>query len=83
MCVNIILSPPNCTICKLMALKRMCERNKDTTKWLYKNIGQTDLFWDHPYVTSTKDWVGGTTLTSLNKRTCPLILSKEKVQPTL
>ena len=43
-----------------MALKRMCERNKDTTKWLYKNIGQTDLFWDHSYVTSTKDWVGGT-----------------------
>merc|ERR1719362_2416638 len=40
MCDNIILSPPNCTICKLMALKRMCERNKDTTKWLYKNIGQ-------------------------------------------
>ena len=43
-----------------MALKRMCERNKDTTKWLYKNIGQTDLFWDHPYVTSIKDWMGGT-----------------------
>ena len=78
MCVNIILSPPNCTICKLMALKRMCERNKDTTKWLYKNIGQTDLFWDHPYVTSTKDWVGGTTLTSLIKGHVRLFFPRKK-----